>query len=136
MNKEEIKTFGGRVRLLREKVNMSRDELAKRIGIATPTLAGYENNLREPKFQTIQEIANALNTSSDYLLCITDNPKPNKASNDLKVLVKSMDGLNVNGKKLSNRELKMLIQFLETMAQNEDETSATKEEMEKWNCPT
>lgn len=125
----EGKTFGERVRFLRDKIGMSRDQLAKRIDIATPTLAGYENNLREPKFQTILEIANTLNTSSDFLLCITDDPKPNKTSNDLNVLVKSTDDLNINGKKLTNRELRLLIQFLETMAEEESggETSATKE---------
>ena len=131
MDTKEIKTFGNRVRLLRRKTGMTRDQLAKRVGIATPTLAGYENNLREPKFSIIHEIANALNTSSDYLLCITDDPKPNKTTNDLKVLLKTTENINVNGKKLSNRELNMLVQFLETMAEKEDETSATIEEFEK-----
>lgn len=60
--------FGDKIKNLREKSNMSREELADKLRIKYQTLAKYETNDREPDFKTLSQIALVLETSIDYLL--------------------------------------------------------------------
>lgn len=59
---------------LRKKRKLSQQELSKRIGIARSTLAGYENNSREPDIDTLQKIADFFDVTLDYLTGRTDDP--------------------------------------------------------------
>lgn len=59
---------------LRKKRKLSQQELSKRIGIARSTLAGYENDSREPDIDTLQKIADFFDVTLDYLTGRTDDP--------------------------------------------------------------
>ena len=58
----------------RERLGISKNEAAKRIGVSQPAYLRYESGERVPSIQVIKEIANVLHTSSDYLLGKTDSP--------------------------------------------------------------
>lgn len=60
--------FGQKIRLARERLGLTRDELAKMMSIRYYTLAKYEAGLREPDFATLAQIARTLHVSVDYLL--------------------------------------------------------------------
>ncbi len=60
--------FGDRLKLQREKQNLTREELAASLKIKYSTLANYENNVRQPDFTTLKRIASILMVSTDYLL--------------------------------------------------------------------
>lgn len=71
-----MKVFANRLKKLREEKGLSQRELAKYIGIAHSTLGMYEIGEREPDFDTVTRLATFLNTSVDYLLGRTDDPRP------------------------------------------------------------
>lgn len=114
--------FGDRVRLLRKKLSYTQKSLAEHVDIPKSTLAGYENNIRKPKFETLEKLAEALNTSTDYLIGMTNDPQPAKPTKDLRKLLQSRD-YHIDGKTLSNDDLEFAIKFLEKLAKNDDKTN-------------
>ena len=63
-------TFGERVAMFRKERGMTQEQLAKMIGVAKSTLAGYEKNNREPNIFTITKLTEVLNVSGNELLGI------------------------------------------------------------------
>lgn len=53
-------TTGQRIKEARKKAGLTQKELAAKLGIAYQTLAQWENDLRNPKRETLQKIASAL----------------------------------------------------------------------------
>lgn len=60
--------LGDRIRSLREKNNLTQEQIAKKIGISRGTYAHYEINKRRPDYETLIKIANLFDVSTDYLL--------------------------------------------------------------------
>ena len=54
-------TTGEKIKAARKKAGLTQKELGRRIGVAYQTLAQWENDLRKPKYATLQRIAAALN---------------------------------------------------------------------------
>ena len=65
-----------RLKECREKLGISKQETARRIGISQPAYLRYESGDRKPSLQTTKEIAKVLNTSVDYLIGESDNINP------------------------------------------------------------
>ena len=65
-----------RLKECREKLGISKQEAAKRIGISQPAYLRYESGDRKPSLQMTKEIAKILNTSVDYLIGESDDNKP------------------------------------------------------------
>lgn len=65
-SKEVIKL----IKMLREKKELSVEELARRVGVAKSTLSRYENEQRDFPINDIASYASALDTSIGYLLGI------------------------------------------------------------------
>ena len=64
--------YGARIRAARERRGIARDELAKQLNLRYQTFAKYEISAREPDFETLVQIANALRVSTDYILGCTE----------------------------------------------------------------
>lgn len=60
--------LGDRIRSLREKNNLTQEQIAKKIGISRGTYAHYEINKRRPDYETLIKIAEIFDVSTDYLL--------------------------------------------------------------------
>ncbi|HBF38230.1 MAG TPA: hypothetical protein DDW50_13020 [Firmicutes bacterium] len=74
MTKLKVKTiFGIRLRELREETNLSQRQLGENLGTTKTTINRYENDLREPEFATLIQIAKFFGVSADYLLGIKDS---------------------------------------------------------------
>lgn len=67
-----MNSIGKRIVFLREERDMSQKHLAYTIGIAPTTLSRYENNLYEPKAEILNRLPKALDTTSDFLIGLTD----------------------------------------------------------------
>lgn len=67
-------TLGARIRLLRDKNKIERQQLADGIGITYHALSKYETDEREPDFGVLLKLADYFNVSTDYLLGRTDDP--------------------------------------------------------------
>lgn len=123
-------TFGNRIRILRKKMNLTQLELSLKVEIPKSTLAGYENGIRRPKFEILEKLAEILNTSTDFLIGITDDPQPSKPTKDIRKLLQSSD-YHIDGKKLSNEDLAFAIQFIERLAKNQTEEFSKEEIIEE-----
>ena len=62
---------------IRNKIGMSREELAEKTGLATETIARYERGEREPKANVVNKLARALGVSISCLMGETDGPEAN-----------------------------------------------------------
>lgn len=65
-------TLGERLKSLREEQNISREDLAQKLGISYWALSKYENDEREPDYSTLLRLADFFSVSVDYLLCRTN----------------------------------------------------------------
>lgn len=61
-------TLGNRIKQLREKLGLTQKELALRIGVARSSLASWEVGRREPDYEMLQKLADALDSNVQYLL--------------------------------------------------------------------
>jgi len=65
---KNLSTLAKNIRKLREKKNISQDKLSKLAGIAHNTIIKIETGLiKNPKIETVQNIADALGVSLDEL---------------------------------------------------------------------
>ena len=73
----EIKIIGARIRALREFADWSQGQLAYKAGTTSAQISRLENNER-PGAQAIllARLADALNTTTDYLVGRTNDPAP------------------------------------------------------------
>ena len=60
-------TTGQRIQAARKAAGLTQKELGERIGVTFQGVAQWENNLRKPKFETLQRIADALNVKVETL---------------------------------------------------------------------
>jgi transcriptional regulator with XRE-family HTH domain len=68
-----VNKFGARVKRLRLKEGLSQIELAKKLEIDRQTIISMEKDDNIPTGNNLIKMADALNTSIDYLVCKTDN---------------------------------------------------------------
>ena len=72
----KVKTkFGERIRKLREEAGFNQPQFAQLLNVKTATINRYENDVREPEYATLIQIADFFNVSTDYLLGRTENRK-------------------------------------------------------------
>ena len=73
--------IGERIKLLRKKAGLTQKELGELLNVSAAMIAQYENNLRNPKFETLDKIANALNVD---VWDLYDEPPPVNKQMDIK----------------------------------------------------
>ena len=65
-----------RLKDLREDNDLTQREVAKKIGIPARTYSSYENEERSLPIDILKKLALLYNTSSDYIIGLTNNSKP------------------------------------------------------------
>lgn len=65
--------ISARLKKLREEAGLSQKDLAKRLDVASSTIAMYESNKRTPDANMLEKIADFFEVSVDYLLGRTRN---------------------------------------------------------------
>nr|DAD95904.1 MAG TPA: nucleoside triphosphate pyrophosphohydrolase [Siphoviridae sp. ctGMq5] len=109
--------------MLLKKNNMTQKELANKVGITEVSLSRYISGNRTPKVTIIVNIANALRTTTDYLL--GTQTKGNELYNiDKSIITKS---INYYGEEIQStvcmEECAELIQAISKMIRESDELS-------------
>ncbi|HFL2484680.1 TPA: helix-turn-helix domain-containing protein [Clostridioides difficile] len=84
-------TIGEKIKQYRKSINMSRNELANKIGCSVHAIAKYEQNQRIPSLDMIRKIATALSIAINKLIV---------EENDLDTLTNNNINLKVFDKKL------------------------------------
>ena len=69
-------TTGQRIKAARQKANLTQKELGEKLGISYQSIAQWENNLRNPKYETLQRLAQVLDTSVSDLMGVTWEDAP------------------------------------------------------------
>lgn len=72
-----MKVLADRLVALRKKSGLTQSELAIAVGVARNTIFSYENCRREPTADILRVLAAVLQTTSDYLLGLSDVPEYN-----------------------------------------------------------
>lgn len=112
-----MNTIGERIVFLREEHNISQKALASTIKISPTSLSRYENNLYEPKAEILNRLASALDTTSDFLIGLTDyyrrpnytDPSPVGLNADEHRLVNYYNNLNSENKTRINERILTLL---------------------------
>lgn len=74
-----MSTLGDRIRKLRREKDLSQAKLGELIGGASnATISKYEKAIVTPDSNTLLNLANALGTTTDYLVGRVDDPMPEK----------------------------------------------------------
>ena len=101
----------GRLRRCREKLGITKQEAAKRVGVSQPAYLRYEAGQRNPSAPVIHEIAKALHTSADYLTGQSSSSLPDVIIVDRNEDPTLYSVVNICTN-LDNRQLKRLITYL------------------------
>ena len=73
---DKILQIASRIRESRISAKLSQKELAEKLGITQTRLSNWEVGTSRPLADNIFSLSDALNVSSDYLLGLTDEPRP------------------------------------------------------------
>src|SRR5947208_3319180 len=69
-------TFGERLRELRQKAGLTQEALASASGISISSVRNYEQDVREPYWDVVFKLADALGTTCDvFKECVGPGPK-------------------------------------------------------------
>ena len=79
-------TLNLRIKQLRNERDITLDELAKILGTTKATLSRYENNLRTPNAEFIEQLASFFDVSTDYLLGKSDIKNPEKFYKNITII--------------------------------------------------
>lgn len=64
------------LKIIREKLNITQIRLSIAAEVSQETISAYEAGKSLPSADTLIKLAKFLNTSTDYLLDLSDNPNP------------------------------------------------------------
>ena len=64
----DIIAFGNRVRAARERLGITQEDLAARVGMSPSHVSIVERGVKVPRMDTVVKLANELDVSADYLL--------------------------------------------------------------------
>lgn len=73
-----MSTLGDRIKIVRGE--KTQKEFAALLGVSRDVLANWETGRARPSTDDIVVIANTVNVTTDYLLCLVDNPKAHKTT--------------------------------------------------------
>lgn len=66
--------FPERLKERRQAIGLSQENLAGLMGVTRTAVINWEAGSREPGFDGLVRLSRILNSTTDYLLCRTDNP--------------------------------------------------------------
>ena len=94
-------TFGARLVAVREKSNLSQQDLAKRLGVKNSTIKSWENDNSEPRANRLSMLAGLLNVSITWLISaevsgVEDPKKSYVMPDDLHGSLKELKALRVS----------------------------------------
>ena len=115
-------TLNTRLSELRKENHYTQKELGELVGLPATTIAGYEaresaDNHRYPQIHTVRKLAKALNTTTDYLLGLTDEVDPPQETFDVAYLFEknkvTVDGVQLDSEICSyiSKTIKKAVEF-------------------------
>ena len=81
-----------KIKQARKKAGLTQEELALKLGVSQAMISAYEKGLRNPKWETIRSIANALGVSVVEIASDLDNLSKELARKEIRRHIKEIDG--------------------------------------------
>ena len=78
-------TTGQRIQQARKAAGLSQKELGRKLGVSGSMVGQYENNLRNPKLETLQRIAGALSADAEWLRTGNSSTTETEQEKDIEV---------------------------------------------------
>lgn len=105
---------GRKLKNLREKKGLLQKELGDKLNISASTIGMYEQDRRDPDFETLKKIANFFNVTTDYLLDNTNNTDMDEELKEKEALKKLLQktGFMAGDEDLTDEELEKLMKFV------------------------
>ncbi|MGQ7075172.1 helix-turn-helix domain-containing protein [Bacillus thuringiensis] len=108
-----MRNIGERLKELRNSKRMTMKDIASKLGISDSTYSGYETNYRRPDAEMICKLADIHGTSTDYILCKTNDVALGTiTSSNIKDFFDN-GKLHWDGKELSEEDIDSLKDLLE-----------------------
>ena len=95
-----------RLKELREEKGYTQQEIASKIGLTKGAYGCYERGISVPDAQTLLELAEIFDVTTDYLLGRVDNKKPLED-----ISKKQMEALKLS-EKLTDKQLELIINMV------------------------
>ena len=76
------KIFSQRLQELRDERDLSQEQLAKKSNLQSSAISHFETGARKPSFDNLRKLADALETTVDYLMGRTASPDAALAAGD------------------------------------------------------
>lgn len=121
-----LPSLGERIKYLRGKRGFNQEDMAQKLDMKRANFSSYENDRNIPPSNVLSKMADILGTSTDYLLGKTENPLP--ADSTEREFLEALDlgdercasqfGLKLDGKELTQEQIKMVVAFLRTLRQD------------------
>lgn len=103
-----MKNIGDRIKELRKQQNLTQGDLAEKVGMTYVQIGRYEVRGAKPSSEVLSRLAEALNTTTDYLMNGETNESNSKALKDKTIL-----GLLQKIEGLGDKDKDMIITFLD-----------------------
>lgn len=92
--KDENKIWAVRLRAALQRRKMSQRELARELGCIQQSISSYALGQSDPSLARLVEIARILDTTPNYLLGVTDDPRPEGCRSIVEVISATMKAEN------------------------------------------
>ncbi len=92
-------TLGDRIKGLAKKAKLSQKQLAKKVGVTEAAMSHYIKGDRVPRSSVLSQIADALNTTSDYLVLGTPVEKSNELEYAKRLIARNVTQMTTEEKK-------------------------------------
>ena len=86
----DLCAIGSRIKAAREKAGMTQEDLAAALEMSPTHISVIERGVKSPKLETLVNIANALNVSSDMLLQDVVNHAADGIASELSVAISKL----------------------------------------------
>lgn len=101
-----MKTFGIKLKELREQYKVTQNDLANYLNVGRPTIAGYETKGKQPDYDKLIKISKFFNVSIDYLI---GNDLKLNTLHDNKNTYTTNKNIKTNNIKLADEIIKLLV---------------------------
>ncbi|MBY0122196.1 helix-turn-helix domain-containing protein [Bacillus sp. S/N-304-OC-R1] len=104
-----METFAQRFKHLRERMGWTQEDVAEKLGLSRPTIAGYESEEknRTPREETLLRIADLFDTTIDFLLGRTNDPKPHSKNENINSAFYNYEKLTEEEKEYLDMQLEL-----------------------------
>lgn len=100
-------TVGERIKIQREKLNMTQEELSKKLGLKSRTSISKLETSRELSLKRVSQIASILECSESYLMGWEENANKEKGEKDFELVYKFS--------KLDDRDKEIVMNMIDSM---------------------